>query len=80
MKQQNIPPGEPEGNDFKFHAKPAPKFEAPSLERKHIPPTVPQTPKFSEAGKASLHLWRERRQRSKVDFFIIQKKNVIILN
>jgi hypothetical protein len=32
--------------------------------------TVPQTPKFSEAGKASLHSWRERRQRSRVGFIM----------
>lgn len=65
-KKENVPPRESEGNDFKFHAKPAPKFEAPSVERKQvIPNTVPQTPKFSEAGKASLHSWRERRQRSR---------------
>lgn len=68
-EKQNVPPRESEGNDFKFHAKPAPKFEAPSVERKQvIPNTVPQTPKFSEAGKASLHSWRERRQRSRVGF------------
>lgn len=71
MNQQNVPPCDSEANDYTFHAKPAPKFETPSLDRKQIlPMTVPQTPKFSEAGKASLHSWRERRQRSRVGFIM----------
>ncbi|EFX86820.1 hypothetical protein DAPPUDRAFT_312758 [Daphnia pulex] len=65
-KKENVPPCDSEANDYTFHAKPAPKFEAPSVDRKQfIPPTIPQTPKFSDAGKASLYSWRERRQRSR---------------
>ena len=33
------------------------------MERKSAPVTVPQTPKFSEAGKASLQNWRRGRSR-----------------
>lgn len=57
-----MPPSQEE-TDFKFHAKPAPKFEAPHIEKKQPAVTVPQTPKFSEAGKASLKLWRRPRSR-----------------
>jgi hypothetical protein len=66
-----MPPSEAENEqDHQFHARPIPKnvFEVPNVERKPMPVTVPQTPKFSEAGKASLYNWR--RQRSKVFFYI----------
>ena len=69
---QNVPPSEAENeHDHQFHARPIPKnvFEVPNVERKPMPVTVPQTPKFSEAGKASLYNWR--RQRSKVIFIFL---------
>lgn len=62
-KKENIAP-ETEVVDHHFHAKPAPKFDEVNVERKSKPVTVPQTPKFSEAGKASLQTWRRGRSRS----------------
>lgn len=60
---QNVPPASSEENEFKFHAKPAPKFDAPLDRKQSIPVTVPHTPKFSDAGKASLQSWRRPRSR-----------------
>jgi len=62
-KKENVAPINNEGNEYHFHAKPAPKFEVPHQPAKPLRVTVPRTPKFSEAGKAALHSWRRPRSR-----------------
>lgn len=61
---QNIAPEADKTDEYHFHAKPAPKFEPPAeVSRQPLPVTVPQTPKFSAAGKAALQSWRRNRSR-----------------
>jgi len=65
VKKENIAPLNNESSEYHFHAKPAPKFDAPPKDQaKVLPVTIPQTPKFSAAGKASLRSWRRQRSRS----------------